>query len=473
MQQAAAAGTVGDSTQRPRGPDADLGSEPAPRRTAAENETLVIATIQRHADTLLRVARRNSLCEDDAADAYQRAMEIFVRRAGRLEAATVERWLCRVVRHEAIAVREQRRRGLGAVAVAVEPDLLEARHAASPEERVIEIEAIAQAAEALGSLKPAERQALSQQAAGRTYSQIAERSGWTQTKVNRCLVEGRRRFAARKTAIDTGEECERWRAALAALVSGKASARELSAVRPHLRNCQACQAHVRGLYRDAAHVDGVVPVALGGGGLDQVSGGRLTGWFSRIHDAVGFHVQERLTAQLITMQTAADTVSGAKVAAVAASAAALAGGGAAVVQQERAKDPKPSAARAHRTTPPAAARPAPAPRTGAAPAPVVAAVTRPAASARPAPAGGSAAPGPSTTRTASASRPPQSSAPAEFSSGHTVAPVGARTVSAGPASSATAPTRRAPAASGGEFSSGGSSTPAPAVGPSAGTEFAP
>jgi DNA-directed RNA polymerase specialized sigma24 family protein len=58
----------------------------------------------------------------------------------------------------------------------------------SPEELLLKREA---ARARLGRLKSDERIALLLQAAGYSYREIAERRGWTQTKVNRCLSEGR------------------------------------------------------------------------------------------------------------------------------------------------------------------------------------------------------------------------------------------------------------------------------------------
>jgi RNA polymerase sigma factor (sigma-70 family) len=220
------------------------------RRSAAEADLLVVAVLQRHADLLLRASRSGSLCDDDAADAYQRGIEIFLRHARRLEADTAHRWLYRVIRNEAAAVRTQRLRILGPVAV--DPAEIEARHLPSPEEQVIGRERLAHASEALGALKADELRALCLQACGQTYGEIAEISGWTRTKVNRALVEGRRRLLARREAIESGQECERWRPLLGAMVSGGASARQLSEVRPHLRNCPACQAKVRHLFGAAA-----------------------------------------------------------------------------------------------------------------------------------------------------------------------------------------------------------------------------
>jgi len=58
---------------------------------------LVARTVREHAPALLKTARRHSLCLDDAHDAYQRAMEIFLRRASTLEQATIVSWLHTVV----------------------------------------------------------------------------------------------------------------------------------------------------------------------------------------------------------------------------------------------------------------------------------------------------------------------------------------------------------------------------------------
>jgi DNA-directed RNA polymerase specialized sigma24 family protein len=61
------------------------------RRRAAEE--LILRTIAAHAESLLRTARRHSLCADDAQDAYQRAIEIFMGHAQRLDAARAPGWL--------------------------------------------------------------------------------------------------------------------------------------------------------------------------------------------------------------------------------------------------------------------------------------------------------------------------------------------------------------------------------------------
>jgi hypothetical protein len=65
--------------------DVLVGADAAPTRqlTGEEAERLVLDLVTRHAESLLRVARRYSYCADDAQDAYQRAMEILLRHAHR------------------------------------------------------------------------------------------------------------------------------------------------------------------------------------------------------------------------------------------------------------------------------------------------------------------------------------------------------------------------------------------------------
>ena len=66
--------------------------------------------VGRHGPSLLRVANQFSLCHDDALDAYQRALEIYLRRMETVEPATEGAWMRVVVKHEAMAIRKRARR---------------------------------------------------------------------------------------------------------------------------------------------------------------------------------------------------------------------------------------------------------------------------------------------------------------------------------------------------------------------------
>jgi RNA polymerase sigma factor (sigma-70 family) len=297
---------------------------PPPRRRFARRrpdpQHLVAETVAQHADSLLRVARRYTHCQADAEDAYQRALEIFVRSAHRLDPATVHRWLHTVVKHEAFAVREQRSKYVGVEEESALDALDDGRHVASVEERSERFEELTRAAEALKRLKPQEVTALVLKAQGLSYSEIAERQGWTYTKVNRCITEGRRSFLERYEGIRSGAECERWAGVLSAMADGEASAQQLADVRPHLRNCTACRSMLAGMQRSGAPVAALLPpAALGGPG----------GLLDRLAELL-LGAQERVVAPVVKAQGAFEAASASKVAAVAASAAAIAGGGVAV-----------------------------------------------------------------------------------------------------------------------------------------------
>ena len=103
-----------------------------------------------------------------------------------------------VVKHEAMAIRSARLRLLGATATDL--DAREATHLPGPSERAAEREHAHRALAALAALKPAETRALVLQAAGRTYAEIEAETGWTHTKVNRTLTEGRAGVSAPRGA---------------------------------------------------------------------------------------------------------------------------------------------------------------------------------------------------------------------------------------------------------------------------------
>jgi DNA-directed RNA polymerase specialized sigma24 family protein len=62
------------------------------------DEAWIVATLREHSASMLSLARRHSLCVDDAEDAYQRAVEIFLRRADTLRRETAPSWLRTVVK---------------------------------------------------------------------------------------------------------------------------------------------------------------------------------------------------------------------------------------------------------------------------------------------------------------------------------------------------------------------------------------
>jgi RNA polymerase sigma factor (sigma-70 family) len=142
-----------------------------------------------------RTARRVSLCTDDAEDAFQRAVEILLTKAPERPPNALIAWMQVVTRREALAVRRARERILAAWRDDA-GDLFEGLlcERPGPMERAERRDGVAAAARALAELKPDERLAIVLQAHGYSYAEIADLCGWTYTKVNRCLAEGRARL---------------------------------------------------------------------------------------------------------------------------------------------------------------------------------------------------------------------------------------------------------------------------------------
>jgi RNA polymerase sigma factor (sigma-70 family) len=224
---------------------AATGDEKAARHARVE------ALLRTHRGTLLWIARRWSGSAEDAEDALQRAMEIYVRRLDTIDPASELGWLKVVVRHEAMALRRARLRG-----TPLEADDLAERIPApdlAVQERIEREERNARSREAMARLKPDERTALLLKAEGYSYKEIGQRQGWTYTKVNRAITEGRQRFLRIFASIEAGEECERFAPTLLALVQGRAESAAVVELRPHLRHCAACRATVRELHASRRH----------------------------------------------------------------------------------------------------------------------------------------------------------------------------------------------------------------------------
>jgi RNA polymerase sigma factor (sigma-70 family) len=249
------------------------------RLTHDQAQELVLRIVSTQAESLLRTAFRNSLCDDDAHDAYQRSMEIFLRRAPTLDPRSAHKWIHVVVKREA---QELRRARSGSVPYeAIDFDLHVAQEVSTPEERALAKDRARRAAEALRRLKPQERRAMGLKAFGHSYEEISEATGYSGTKVNRCLTEGRKSFLERFEGIEAGAECQRWQPVLMAMVDGEATAAQITEARPHLRNCQACRATLRGLHQSHRPLKAVLPV-----GLVSV-GAKLSGLVERLLPGVG------------------------------------------------------------------------------------------------------------------------------------------------------------------------------------------
>lgn len=224
--------------------------------TDAARKRAAVEMIARHEQALKRTARRFSLDAEDADDAYQRALEIVLTKAPTTDPRELIRWTQTVTRHEAMAVRESRERLLGFHSSREDaPDPLASIPAegSGPGEQTERREAVARTREALQALKPAELRALSLLASGYSYAEIGEITGFSQTKINRVLAEGRNRFRALLSSSEDGSRCRELGPLLSAFCDGEASPGDAATVREHLRACARCRSTMRA-YRAAPRI---------------------------------------------------------------------------------------------------------------------------------------------------------------------------------------------------------------------------
>jgi RNA polymerase sigma factor (sigma-70 family) len=246
------------------GPVGEQGKRERPAREAgAARKRAAIETYSRHEAALRRTARRYSLCADDADDALQRGLEILLRKAPTDNPRELIRWTQTVVKHEALAVRHERERILGAPAATPKGDdwvALIPAEADGPPERAERREAVARSREALQSLRPQELRALTLLAEGYSYAEIGEITGYSKTKINRCLAEGRERFRSLVSRTENGRRCVEIEPVISAFCDGEAGAEETVALREHLRACAHCRATVRAYRAAPAAAAALAPV---------------------------------------------------------------------------------------------------------------------------------------------------------------------------------------------------------------------
>lgn len=222
--------------------------------------------IARYEPSLKRTARRFSLDAEDADDAYQRALEIVLTKAPTTDARDLIRWTQTVTKHEALALRQSREKLLGnrlpsPHGSAADPVASIPASGEGPDVQAERREEVARSREALRSLKPAELRALSLLAEGYSYAEIGQLTGFSQTKINRVLAEGRNRFRSMLSSSEDGSRCRELRPLLSAFCDGEASSRDAETVREHLRACAHCRATMRA-YRRAPRIAAALAPAL-------------------------------------------------------------------------------------------------------------------------------------------------------------------------------------------------------------------
>lgn len=186
-----------------------MASPPESRRAERERrgETLdLLLRVER--GRLMRQAHFHSYRHEDADDALNDACIQFLRFYDGPPGDDALRWMLVVVKRCAWAIRRQtvkRETRYLRSARDREDELLEAiipdrRYGTA--ELVERAEDTAEILALIDELKPDERTALILLGLGCSYEEICELRGWTRTKVNRCLAEGRARV---RELLERGE----------------------------------------------------------------------------------------------------------------------------------------------------------------------------------------------------------------------------------------------------------------------------
>ena len=155
-----------------------------------------------HRDRLLHQARFHSEGVSDAEDALADACVQILRFFDGVTDEHALRWMLVVVKRCAWAI-SRRRRERASLLEAVPREEIQGEPCRGPVELLEVAEEVREFGAALDELKPDERRALALLALGYSYREIAESQGWTRTKVNRCLAEGRARL--RRLLAEGGE----------------------------------------------------------------------------------------------------------------------------------------------------------------------------------------------------------------------------------------------------------------------------
>jgi RNA polymerase sigma factor (sigma-70 family) len=175
----------------------DTQTKPPATANRESNAELLSELLERYEARLRSQARRHAELPEDAEDALQSAYLLFIERyRGNCEPLA---WLHTTVKREAWRIRRRasrrRERSLDRPMGAGENDQswVDAMPspAPGPAELALREEDLGERREMLAGLKPDQGRALGLLAAGFSYREICLITGWTYTKVNRSVAEGR------------------------------------------------------------------------------------------------------------------------------------------------------------------------------------------------------------------------------------------------------------------------------------------
>ena len=185
---------------------------PQPSQTELDRRAVILDDLMRsHGRELRGQAAVNSPRKRYVDDALADASVAFLRFYNGPEGVDALRYMMVCVRTAAWEIDRRRRRIEEHDVDRFMPEEVHRRRIAGipelgeePDERYERSESVQERKDLLAQLKPDERTAITMFAYGFSYEEICDRKGWTYTKVNRCMTEGRQRLRQLLAAQEGG-----------------------------------------------------------------------------------------------------------------------------------------------------------------------------------------------------------------------------------------------------------------------------
>lgn len=149
---------------------------------------------------LLAIAIRNSMNKEDAEEALQDSFALFINHFDTSSNAPPLAWLTLTLKRRCWALYHRQVNSPFIIQPKGEDGEKDQEITSphtnhrTPEDVLVLTDQVRHIRKSITGLKPAERRAITYQALGYSYKEIAQHTGWTYTKVNRCITEGRARL---------------------------------------------------------------------------------------------------------------------------------------------------------------------------------------------------------------------------------------------------------------------------------------
>lgn len=217
------------------------------------------------APALIRYALRFSVSLADAEDAYQRAMEIALTKGPDLVDDDFMAWLHTVIRREALRIKEtyQREQPHGDEEImSLAGSTISSREDTDPHRVYAWRERYRAIQDALSGLTDSQQTCLMLRSAGASHQEIEDITGYSARKIERAIVEARRRVREFELRVESGSACRPMADLITRVLDAEASGSERRRLSLHVRHCGGCRAEFRERRDQARLLSSLVPGLL-------------------------------------------------------------------------------------------------------------------------------------------------------------------------------------------------------------------